>query len=437
MADALGGGKTPTQPKGTMRKNEKEASPWRKAIGPGLLWAGAAIGVSHLVQSTRAGADYGFGLVGVVLLAHAFKFPFFEFGPRYAASTGQSLLHGYQRMGRWALWLFFGLSLLTMFSVVAAVTAVTAGILARVAGSDLPLEHWMLAIWLFSSVLVVWGKYGLIDKTVKAIVLALSVSAVAALVGALLHPAPAAAPGGSFGWTGADLAFLVAFVGWMPSAIDISVWHSAWTLAREEQTGYRPKLRESLADFHVGYWGTALMALVFLGLGAVVMHGSGQEFSPNGTAFAGQLIDLFTGGLGAWAYPVIALAALATMLSTALTCLDAYPRVMPLATRLLFPKVDAWVSPRGLELSWLALLVAGSWVLTHFFMTSMRFMVDLATTLSFLTAPVLGFLNLKAVQAEEVPLENRPSRGLVAFSWLSLAVLGLASLLYIAWWLTA
>ena len=34
-----------------------------KAIGPGLIWAGAAIGVSHLVQSTRAGADYGFQFI--------------------------------------------------------------------------------------------------------------------------------------------------------------------------------------------------------------------------------------------------------------------------------------------------------------------------------------------------------------------------------------
>ena len=28
----------------------------RVAFGPGLLWAATAIGVSHLVQSTRAGA---------------------------------------------------------------------------------------------------------------------------------------------------------------------------------------------------------------------------------------------------------------------------------------------------------------------------------------------------------------------------------------------
>ncbi len=33
-------------------------------LGPGLLFAGAAIGVSHLKQSTRSGADFGFGLLG-------------------------------------------------------------------------------------------------------------------------------------------------------------------------------------------------------------------------------------------------------------------------------------------------------------------------------------------------------------------------------------
>ena len=37
------------------------------SLQPGLLWAGAAIGVSHLVQSTRAGATFGFALLG---LAH-------------------------------------------------------------------------------------------------------------------------------------------------------------------------------------------------------------------------------------------------------------------------------------------------------------------------------------------------------------------------------
>ena len=49
-----------------------------KSLGPGLIFAGTSIGVSHVVQSTRAGADYGFALVWAVILANVFKFPFFE-----------------------------------------------------------------------------------------------------------------------------------------------------------------------------------------------------------------------------------------------------------------------------------------------------------------------------------------------------------------------
>mgnify|MGYP004123582543 CR=1 FL=1 len=42
-------------------------------LGPGLLFAGAAIGVSHLVQSTRAGADFGWGLIWALLLVNIFN----------------------------------------------------------------------------------------------------------------------------------------------------------------------------------------------------------------------------------------------------------------------------------------------------------------------------------------------------------------------------
>lgn len=52
-----------------------------KALGPGLIWAGASIGVSHLVQSTRAGADFGFQLVWVVVLANLLKYPFLNLVP--------------------------------------------------------------------------------------------------------------------------------------------------------------------------------------------------------------------------------------------------------------------------------------------------------------------------------------------------------------------
>ena len=117
-----------------------------RALGPGLLWAGAAIGVSHLVQSTRAGAIYGFSLVGIVLIANILKYPFFEYGPRYAAATGKSLLDGYRELGNWAMVIFLLLTFGTMFTIQAAVTIVTSGLAAHLFGVSLTPFIWSVLI---------------------------------------------------------------------------------------------------------------------------------------------------------------------------------------------------------------------------------------------------------------------------------------------------
>ena len=69
-------------------------------LGPGLLFAGAAIGVSHLVQSTRAGADFGWGFIWALILVNLFKYPFFQYGPRFTVATNTSLLDGYYKLGK-------------------------------------------------------------------------------------------------------------------------------------------------------------------------------------------------------------------------------------------------------------------------------------------------------------------------------------------------
>ena len=78
-------------------------------LGPGIMLAATSIGASHLVLSPRAGALFGFQLLWLVLATHLLKYPAFEFGPRYAAATGQSLLDGYARVPfprGWILGLF-------------------------------------------------------------------------------------------------------------------------------------------------------------------------------------------------------------------------------------------------------------------------------------------------------------------------------------------
>ena len=99
-----------------------------KTIGPGILYAGAAIGASHLVQSTRAGANFGFGIIWAVILINIFKYPFFEYAYRYTAATGKSMLEGYRNLGKWAITIYFILSLCTAIVNFAAIVIVCSGL---------------------------------------------------------------------------------------------------------------------------------------------------------------------------------------------------------------------------------------------------------------------------------------------------------------------
>jgi hypothetical protein len=68
-------------------------------------------------------------------------------------------------------------------------------------------------------------------------------------------------------------------MGWMPAPIELSAWTGVWMQQREAQTGFRPTLREALLDFNVGYVACIILAIAFLSLGALVMHGTGTAFS--------------------------------------------------------------------------------------------------------------------------------------------------------------
>lgn len=402
-----------------------------KAIGPGIIWAGAAIGVSHLVQSTRAGASFGFELVPLVLVANLLKYPFFEFGPRYSVASGESLIHGYLRIGKWAVYLFLALTIGTMFTIQAAVSAVTVGIISSIFPDVLSFEGWITLLFSLCLLIVIVGKYKALDRLMKVIVLILSLSTVIAVIAALtngFHPNPEFAS--SFTWSATDIAFMIAIVGWMPSAIDISVWHSMWTLEKIKLTGYHPTLKQIRLDFNIGYIGTTVLAICFLSLGALCMYGSGVGFSQNGTVFASQLFELYTTTIGSWAYIIIAIAASATMFSTTLTIIDAYPRVLVPVSKIILPSLNKKAS-KYVGYFWLAILLFGSFLILTSFSTKMKMLVDIATSLSFITAPVLAYLNYKAVTGSNIALEFQPSKGMKILSWIGMFVFSAFAIYFI------
>ena len=235
-----------------------------KSLGPGLLFAGAAVGVSHLVYSTKAGAMYGFGLLWLVLMANFFKYPFFEFGPRYTAAKGESLLRGYQRLGNWVLLLFVLITIGTMFTIIAAVSLVTASLAASIFGISDNLMLWAPLLLVLCSALLVLGRYSLLDGLMKIIILSLTVITLITVIIAFTQNAQTISFAQVFPLEGAGLTFIIAFMGWMPAPLDLSVWHSLWGLEKQEQTRGNFDLKQSLFDFNVGYIGTTVLALFFV-----------------------------------------------------------------------------------------------------------------------------------------------------------------------------
>ncbi|MCF8369536.1 MAG: Nramp family divalent metal transporter [Bacteroidales bacterium] len=406
-----------------------------KIVGPGLLYAGAAVGVSHLVQSTRAGASYGFDLLWILIIANIIKYPFFEFGPRYAASTGKSLIDGYNQLGKWATWMFLILTITTMFTIQAAVTIVTAGLLGNIFGLSLNSIELSALILLISMLVLMVGRFTILDRLMKLVIIVLAISTLIAVIFALgKYDFQQISASPSFSWLNKmDIFFLIAFIGWMPAPIDVTVWQSLWTNEKFKNLNFKPKLKHALLDFKVGYIGTAILAIFFLTLGALVISGSGEELSPDGVNFAGQLINLYTTNIGSWSYPIIAIAAITTMFSTTITCLDAYPRVMSPLIKTIFYANSPGNFYAGKSWMWIVIVAGGAIIMLKYLSNSMRTMVDIATTLSFITAPILAFMNYKVVTDKHMPIESRPSLWLKVYAWIGIVFLSGFTIFYVIW----
>ena len=371
-------------------------------LGPGLLFAGAAIGVSHLVQSTRAGADFGLGLLWALLLVNFFKYPFFQFGPRYALATGESLLAGYAKLGKGVIVTYFVLTIATMFTIQTAVTIVTAGLAVELLGISSNIVYWGVVITLICATLLSFGRYGLLDRGMKVIIIVLSIST---FVAAFL----AFGQSKDIEWTQVlptsttGFAFLIAFMGWMPGPLDISVWHSLWSLEKKKRM-QNLTVKQSLFDFNVGYLTTIVLGVCFVLLGTLVMYGTGIGFSSSGGAFAQQLIALYTSSLGNGAYWIIGIAAFTTMFSTTLTTLDASPRAMAKTAQILLLPIVM-----SSYLFWILVLVIGTCAVFFFLLSNMGTLVQLATILSFITAPFYGLINFLLVSGRHMPENYRPN----------------------------
>ncbi len=410
-----------------------------QSIGPGLLFAGAAIGTSHLVLSTRAGAHHGMIFFWIILGAMILKYPFYEFGPRYANATGYSLLKGYKDQGNWAVYVFLAVILIDMFAVVGAIGAVSAGLLHTIFGLTSISVPLLSGIVL--AVTVAWlliGGFDGLDKFIKLISVVLLFTVCIAFGAVLVKgPVPIASDFQAPPiLTGAGLALLIGLMGWMPAGMEISAMSSIWTVEKIKTTGYYPNLRESLFDFNLGYVFSLILAWMFLIIGAFTAYGSGQLLEGNATVFTNKLLQIFTANLGDWSYYVIAVASFGTIYGTLVTVLDAFPRCFVRGIRVLrFQTVaDNEKQNQFLETAYKVTVIAtglGGFLLFYLSASSMVKMLDYVTIISFLLSPIIAFINLRAIQSKAVPESHRPSKGLLWVAYIGLLFLVTFAIYYL------
>ncbi len=406
-----------------------------KTLGPGLLFASMAIGTSHLVLSTKAGAQYGWIMIIPIVLANILKYPFFEFGVRYTHVTKKTLIEGYLNLGRQYLWLYAIITLVSTFTILAALYIVTAGLLVNLFELEsLSLNLVSLGLFIFISLLLIIGRYRLLENSLKIVISLLFASLLVTTI--LVLNKGQVAPIENFSaptiFDEVGILFLIGLIGWMPTAVEASGWVSLWGAEKLKSMKKPPTLDEALNEFSLGYFLTAVLAIFFMIIGWKTLYGTGVELSGNAVLFADQLINLFTAHIGTWAYILIALAAFATMFSTCMTAHDAITRVsLDILDKLTDENNSIFQDKKAFAVGIVAMAII-NWTVIVLFSANMGNLVALATFVSFVFAPILGWMNHKAITAEEIPSNSRPGKPLQLLSYLGILFLS-AFAAYYCW----
>ena len=455
-------------------------------FGPGLILMMTGIGTSHLVTAPTAGGRYGLSLLWCIPLAYVFKYYGFEMAFRFTNATGRSLIEAYgTAWRRWPLW-YVLITTLIQCAVgqagrLIAAAAVLYYFFTMAFGIDLPIAVYAALLGIFSIGILLRGSYAAVETSTK---IAAGILVASSLVVYLVRPAPLSSlrhfflietPQGSW-------LIIAAFLGLLPTGVDVSLQASEWGKAKKVGTG---RIRESLEriglakrfdpftsrkedlrvetsklsphareyckrwfsiglwDFRVGHCVSFVTACIFLLLAASWLYPNPVE----GRAVMGEIARIFTESIGPWMMMIFLAGAFAATYSTAFNYFDGWPRLVGACCRSMFRSTASlqgivaeeltrehrrcWFSEYNIyRLTMLFSLVSALAIIAG--VPRPVFLVLLSSALAFFIAPVIFFLNLYYCMTI-IPREDEafyPSPFARWFAGLSLVVItGLSILL--------
>ena len=458
-----------------------------RQFGPGMILMMTGIGTSHLVAAPAAGGRFGYALLWCIPLAYVFKYYGFELAFRFTNATGKSLMAAYATSWKKLPVWYVLITTLVQCAVgqagrLIAAAAVLYYLFTVTAGLPVPLAGWAAVLGVGSVIILLKGRYAALEAGAK---IAGGLLFVSAVVVYFVRPAPIGelsrflifdAPEGSW-------LIIAAFLGLLPTGIDVSLQASEWGKAKRtgmarirerlERAGlaatfdpFSPRLSDlaidvrrlpdkavqysrrcfkiSIWDFRLGHVVSFIIASIFLLLAAVWLYPSPIE----GTAVMGEIAGIFTESVGPWMMTIFMIGAFAATFSTAFNYFDGWPRIVGACCRNLFRPTAAlagtaadevtddhrraWYSEYNIyRMTMLFSLVAA--VVFIALVPRPVFLVLVASALAYFVAPVIFCLNfyycLKVIPKDDPHFY--PSTFARAFIWISIVVFTGMSLILI------
>ena len=400
--------------------SNKGFSYWFKNIGHSILFSSAAIGVSHVMQATRAGAGYSLLLLPLVLLCLVLKYPAFLIGPLYPSVFNESVITGYKKLSSWFL-ILVGLCFIPIaYTVVAAVSMLTSAILIESLALTISPTVLSIALIIFSSTLIYFFKFDLFQKKMKWVVVFLTVSTLLAFLLSLVQAGPSAFTFSplSRSLNKTDFVFIAALIGWMPAGMDLPMMHSNWALASKN----KKQPTQAWGEFNLGYLSTGFLAVIFLLIGAVCFFNQNITIKAGALGFADQILSIYTSQFGALGKLVIGSTLFLALYSSLIVVIDGFSKVLgDISKDLNLVKAD--------HKKHLLIQGLGAILIILFFKSSLKNLVDFATTVSFLLAPVFSYLNHKLLI--KCSYKTRISKNIIILSFIGVMTFTLITLFYL------
>ena len=454
---------------------------WRgmfRHFGPGLILMMTGVGTSHLVTAPVAGGRFEFALLWCIPIAYIFKYYGFEMAFRFTNATGKSLIEAYgTAWKKWPLW-YVMITTIIQSAIgqagrLTAVAAVAYFLFTTTFGW--PFDAWVygLVLGVVSVAVILRGNYAAVETATKLLAGLLVLSAFfvflfrPAGLDAMTHFVIFETPEGSW-------LIIAAFLGLLPTGIDVSLQASEWGKAKKVGMGrLRPELERaglaksfdpfssskadlavdtavipergveychrwfqiSLWDFRLGHLVSFFLACIFLLLAAVWMYPSEVA----GNDVMGEIAGIFTNSIGPWMMVVFILGAFAATFSTAFNYFDGWPRVVGACCRNIFRSTASlqgvaredltdehrrrWYSEYNIYRATMLFSLVTSVVIVYGVPRPVLLVLT-ASALAFFIAPVVFFLNVYYC-VTIIPKTDRrfyPSTIQIWLSWISLAV---------------